>query len=305
VTLFGEALIDEVAPGRDVPGGAPLNVAFHLRALGLEPLVISRLGDDADGTALRTEASRRGLDLRGLQTDRVRRTGRVLVLPEAGGHRFEIPEGQAWDFIDADAAAREAAGGAEGIFYFGTLAARHPVSRGALERLLSLEWKTRLLDLNLRPPWFDAAAVERALTSADVVKATEEELRQAAGLLLAGEAVPEPAAALMKKFALDRVVVTAGPRGAFTLEESGVGAQVQGAPLGDDLVDTVGAGDAFSAIVIAGLVRGWDSATILTRADAFARAVCRIAGAVPRDDAFYTPFLEAWSGLRAPAPQGP
>jgi fructokinase len=65
-------------------------------------------------------------------------------------------------------------------------------------------------------------------------------------------------------------------------------------PLGGELVDTVGAGDAFSAVLILGLLRGWDSATVLPRADAFARAVCCIPGAVPGDDAFYQPFLQAW-----------
>lgn len=295
VTLFGEVLIDELESGRGVPGGAPLNVACHLRAFGLEPLVVSRLGEDADGERLRAEAFRRGLDVRGMQTDRSHPTGRVLVRQEPEGPRFEIPGEQAWDFIDAESAVRAAeGGGAPGLFYFGTLAGRHGVSRHALARLLELGWKTRLLDLNLRPPWFGAAAVERSLASADVVKATEEELRLAADLLLYGTAAPEPAAALMKRFKLDRVIVTRGPSGAFTLEETGLGAEVAGSQLGGELVDTVGAGDAFSAVLILGLLRGWEAPTVLSRADAFARAVCCIPGAVPEDDAFYRPFLQAW-----------
>ena len=294
VTLFGEALIDELESGRDVPGGAPLNVACHLRAFGLEPLVVSRLGDDVDGERLRAEAVRRGLDVRGMQTDRDRPTGRVIVHQEPEGPRFEIPEKQAWDFIDSEAAVRAVAGGSPGLFYFGTLAGRHGVSRSALVRLLGLGWKTRLLDLNLRPPWFDARAVERSLASADVVKATEEELWLAAGLLRVGGSAPGPATTLMKRFSLDRVVITRGPNGAFTVEESGLGAETAGMPLGGELVDTVGAGDAFSAVLILGLLRGWDSATVLPRADAFARAVCCIPGAVPGDDAFYRPFIQAW-----------
>jgi fructokinase len=291
VTLFGEALIDELESGRDVPGGAPLNVACHLRAFGLEPLVVSRLGDDEDGERLRAEAVRRGLDLRGLQTDRRRPTGRVLVHQ---GPRFEIPPEQAWDFIDAETAVRAAAGGASGLFYFGTLAGRHGVSRSALARLLGLGWKTRLLDLNLRPPWFAAGAVERLLASADVLKATEDELRLAAGLLRIDETAPGPATTFMKRFSLDRVVITRGPNGAFTLDKGGLRSEVAGTPLGDEVVDTVGAGDAFSAILILGLVRGWDSAEVLPRADAFARAVCCIPGAVPEVDAFYQKFRQAW-----------
>jgi fructokinase len=161
-------------------------------------------------------------------------------------------------------------------------------------RLLGFGWKTHFLDLNLRPPWFDAGVVERSLASADVVKATEEELRLAAGLLRFGGSAPGPATTLMKRFSLDRVVITRGPNGAFTVEEGGLGAETAGMPLGGELVDTVGAGDAFSAVLILGLLRGWDSATVLPRADAFARAVCCIPGAVPGDDALYQPFIQAW-----------
>lgn len=61
------------------------------------------------------------------------------------------------------------------------------------------------------------------------------------------------------------------------------------------MVDTVGAGDGFAAVCILGAVSGWPVARLLTRADAFASAICGIRGAVPDSAEFYRPFLEEWS----------
>ena len=298
VVLFGEALIDEFPPDRAFPGGAPFNVACHLRAFGVAPLLISRLGEDPHGEMLCRAALRRGIDTRGMQTDLNHLTGKTVVRVAEDGSRFEIPPARAWDFIRADEALRALRGEAPDLLYFGTLAQRGAVSRAALCRLLGLEIKSHFLDLNLRPPWFDVETVERSLESADVVKATADEFRIVADLLGLPDPGPEDGVlervdALIQAFGIRSVVVTRGARGACLLTRSGDRTIVARPPL-DDLVDTVGAGDAFSAVLILGSLRGWPDTLSLVRADDFARALCRVPGAIPQNDATYRPFREAW-----------
>ncbi len=298
VILFGEALVDEFPSAPGLPGGAPFNVAWHLRAFGVEPLLISRVGEDPEGEMLRCAAVRRGLDTRGMQTDRDHRTGEAVVEVAEEGSRFEIPPNRAWDFIRADEALRALRGEAPDLLYFGTLAQRGAVSRSALSRLLALDLESRFLDLNLRSPWFDVETVKRSLASADVVKATEEELRIVGDLLGLAEPGPEAGVteqveALLRTFRIRNVLVTRGARGAWLLTEGGDQTIVARPPL-DDVVDTVGAGDAFSAVLILGSLQGWAESMTLVRADDFARALCRIPGAIPKNDAIYRPFREAW-----------
>jgi len=298
VILFGEALVDELPSARAHPGGAPFNVACHLRAFGVAPLLISRVGEDPEGEMLHRAALRRGLDTRGIQTDRDHLTGLAVVRAAEEGPRFEIPPARAWDFIRADEALRALRGEAPDLLYFGTLAQRGAVSRAALCRLLGLEIRSRFLDVNLRPPWFDVETVERSLASADVVKASEDELRIVADLLGLPDPDPEDGVterveALIRAYGIRNVVVTRGERGARLLTGSGDQTIVARPPL-DDVVDTVGAGDAFSAVLLLGALRGWPDSVTLVRADEFARALCRIPGAIPQNDAIYRPFRAAW-----------
>ena len=137
VVLFGEILVD-VFPDRRVLGGAPFNVARHLQAFGLHPVLISRTGNDALRDELMAGMSDLGMDTGGVQSDPVHPTGQVLVHMDEGGHSFEILPEQAYDFIDARSADEIALASRPGLFYFGTLAQRHPVSCRALESLFGI-----------------------------------------------------------------------------------------------------------------------------------------------------------------------
>ncbi len=291
VALFGEALMDEL-PSGPVPGGAPLNVARHLRAFGLEPLLITRVGTDELGDRLIAALERWGLDTRGVQRDLVRPTGRVSVRVALGHHRFEIPPDQAWDFIDATAAAG-ALGASPDILYFGTLAQRHHESRRALWGLLSGTSGARVFDVNLRKPWYGVETIESSLASADVLKLNESELAVLGGAFGLPKGVAARADALMRRFSIREVVITHGAKGARVFETGGE-TRVSGAPLASRLVDTVGAGDGFAAILILGASRGWPLPLSLARADRFARSICLIPGAVPEDERFYEPYVEEW-----------
>lgn len=290
VALFGEVLAD-VFPDRSVLGGAPFNVARHLCRFGLAPLMITRTGDDPLRSQLLAEMLRLGMDTTCVQVDPLHPTGKVIVHMEGAGHRFEILPDQAFDHIRADEIVLPAEPPA--LTYFGTLIQRCPESRYALDAFLAGSTSPRFLDINLRLPWYDLNTIERSLLLADQLKINDEELALLAGMLgLRGE--PEQqAAALIRDYSLASVLVTCGGRGAWLLQKNGELVRVEGKST-IPLADTVGAGDAFAAVFIHGMLQQWPPQTTLARANEFAAAICAVRGAAPSDEGFYQAFLSGW-----------
>ncbi len=292
VVLFGEVLAD-VFPDRSVLGGAPFNVARHLQAFGLLPLLITRVGDDQLGRELVATMTRLGMTVEGVQHDPLHPTGQVIVHIEEGSHRFEIPPDQAYDFIDVNDACRTALHAEPDLIYFGSLAQRQEVSFSALNNILQTVKSRRILDINLREPWYTTQRIQQSLSHAEIVKMNEDELDVIAGLLhIAGSNAHEQATAIIKQFSLQQLLVTCGAQGAWQLDADGNKLFQQGK--NTILVDTVGAGDGFTAVFITGTLRGWSSAVTLSRANAFAAALCGVRGAIPDDPEFYDSFLKAW-----------
>jgi fructokinase len=221
-------------------------------------------------------------------------TGQVRVDLQGSQHSFRILPEQAYDYVNAKVARLVTLSRKPDLIYFGTLAQRHPVSRQALRTLLKTAEAPRFLDLNLRAPWYDEATLRESLHAAEVVKLNLEELAVLAGMFdLSGQSARDHGRNLMQSFPIQKLVVTAGPRGAWLLHADGCEAYVEG---GDEtpIVDSVGAGDAFAAVFILGLLRDWPSALALERADAFARAICGIRGAVPMNEDLHARFLADW-----------
>lgn len=292
VVLIGEVLAD-VFPDRSVLGGAPFNVACHLQAFGLLPVLITRVGNDPLGRELVATMTRLGLTTEGVQQDPLHPTGQVIVHIENGDHRFEIPPDQAYDFIDANDACEVALSAAPELIYFGSLAQRNAVSYNAINNIFQTVRSRRILDINLREPWYTVQIIRQSLSHADFVKMSEEELKVIAGLLNISENNAYAQAAVMiRQFSLRQLLVTCGARGVWQLDADGNKHAQQGGSI--DLVDTVGAGDAFTAVFITGTLRGWSSAVTLSRANAFAAAICGVRGAIPAEAGFYDSFLNAW-----------
>jgi len=310
--VFGEALVDEFPTG-PVVGGAPFNVARHLAAFMAPPLVITRIGDDRNGLAVRAEFERFVMPETGLQLDPMEETGRVVVerVSERGGqgpgHRFIILPRQAYDFIDPQAALDSIAatvGNARAdMIYFGTLAQRDARSRQALAAVLDATPATRFLDLNLRAGQVDEAIVGASLQAADIVKVNEEELQalfqwyfqigpQDAPLSI--EEVHASCRALMDRFGLQGLIVTLGHRGSVYFGQDDVLVANRDNPAPPFVIDTVGAGDAFSAIFLLGRGRGWPLELTLARANEFAGAICAVNGAVPAAMNFYDKWVGRW-----------
>ncbi len=304
--VFGEALVDAF-PEALVAGGAPFNVACHLAALGLSPLLLSRLGADAGGDQLRTVATHAGLGLDGVQHEPRLGTARVLVHERADGHVFEIPADLAFDHIEAGAAlaavaARQPSPDA-GWLYHGTLALRSETSRAALAAVRrSRSWRV-FVDFNWREAGPTPAQILPLLRDIDVLKLSETEL----SLLLGWLQIPAPSqvrppvgshhaalAALAEYTGARRILVTHGSDGAAVWSADGWCRASVAAPRTVRVLDTVGAGDAFSARMLAALVGGQSAQHALASAVAFASASVGWRGAVPDD-------LGVYDGLLHPA----
>jgi len=287
--IFGEVLFDHFPDGRRVMGGAPYNVAWHLARMGAPPYFVSRVGDDAAGGAVRRHMEAAGLATAGLQVDDTLPTGSVRVDIEEGEPSYQILADRAYDAID-DARSEAALGArAVALLYHGTLALRDPRSRGALRRLQELTGAPRFVDVNLRSPWWDAARVRELLDGARWIKLNEDELD---ALAPGGAGMAERAAALRTVHGAELVLVTRGARGALLVGED---SHVAPAPPVPDLADSVGAGDAFSAVAILALTRGWPADRLLARAVDYAALICGARGALPPPE-LPPRTLRAWQG---------
>lgn len=306
MAVLGEVLVDVFADGRQVAGGAPFNVARWLLCFGVPTLLVSRLGDgDTAATLLRAEWARLGGDARGLQADALHATGLVRVLPGPAtdgpgdeGHRFEIAADSAWDHLQAAPALPLLHAAAPGVVVFGTLALRSAPARAAITELLQATPALRFADLNLRPVEGLQALCDFALQQADWVKVNDDELDTLLAWFTnasAGANATPPArgsaahaaavAVLIQRYALQRLVVTCGAQGWFTVNAHGKRDAEGAAPAVPHIVDTVGAGDAFAATLLAACVQGWPLAQALPAASRLASAVCGWQGALPADTA--------------------
>lgn len=291
--IFGEALFDVFPDGQSVLGGAPFNVAWNLKGLGLDPLFISRVGSDGRGEKVLSSMREWGMSVEGVQVDAERPTGVVEVSLNEGQPSFDIRPDQAYDFIAPGEALRVAREEGCGILYHGTLITRSGESRKTLETLRRSINSDIFVDVNLRPPWWSHETVRQALAGADWAKLNSDELFDILNNAEVEKADSEAAAERFRReFGLKGVVLTMGSEGAAMATADGF---VRHKPVNvENLVDTVGAGDAFSAVTIMGLSLGWPVDTILKRAISFASEICGVRGATSSDHELYTKYARNW-----------
>ena len=286
--IFGEVLFDQFPDGSVVLGGAPFNVAWHLQAFGQAPLFVSRVGDDPLGRRIRDAMLGWGMDTSALQLDSAHPTGTVTVTFEDGEPSYDIVAERAYDYIEL---AKLPPLPRAGLLYHGSLALRHPVSRAACESLCTTYWSHVFVDVNLRPPWSDPDYLLAQLHGARWAKLNEDEL---ATLVPAGDDLAARAAHLQALTGIERLVVTRGARGALVRSPNGELAQVAPSLEATRVVDTVGAGDSFTSVLLLGVLRGWPLDETLRRAQDFASAIVGVRGATVSDRAFYAGFRKSW-----------
>jgi len=283
--IFGEVLFDHFPDGRRVLGGAPFNVAWHLRAFGENPFLVSRVGDDAEGDSVRAAMQEWRMDGSGLQVDKRLPTGRVQVKISGGEPSYEIVHPAAWDAIEAPAAIPVMS-----LLYHGSLALRDEASRCAWQRLRDGSPRIVFVDVNLRPPWWNRDQVLRDISGAHWVKLNRDELDHLAPGAGSSRARAE---SLLRDRNLQGLLLTDGARGACLVTADGEYLESRPA-CGIVVADTVGAGDALAAVMVLGLAHGWPLAVSLERAQSFASAMVGQHGATVQDADFYAPFTSRW-----------
>ena len=288
IAIFGEVLIDQFPDGLQVLGGAPFNVAWHLQAFGLAPCFISRVGNDAAGKSIRQAITARGMAIESVQIDPDYPTGTVDVSFNDGEPHYEILADQAYDFIAAQPLNLT---NDYRVLYHGTLALRNAVSEHALNVLKGHHTGKVFIDVNLRAPWWHKESVEQWLSKANWVKLNHEELKQ---LAPRQNTLQETMHLFLTQHSLDVLIVTCGSSGAMALNN--VGEFIEVTPAGNlTIVDTVGAGDAFSAVLLLGMQRDWSLSVTMKRAQAFASALVTQRGATVQDLRFYQAFIHEWN----------
>ena len=283
--IFGEVLFDHFPDGHKVLGGAPFNVAWHLQAFAQAPIFLSRIGMDAEGESVIAAMNDWHMDTVGIQRDPQLPTGSVTIEFVDGEPVYDIVEPSAYDFITDISIDVTSCN----LLYHGSLALRNKTSRQALEQLRDKITGNVFIDVNLRSPWWQREQVQRMMRQADWVKLNEHELK-----LLHDSSREDTARSFLQKYELEGLILTHGSAGAEIITASGEHQQAK--PDSDTLiVDTVGAGDAFTSVVILGLRNGWPVHDMLQRAQEFASAVVGQRGATVSDPDFYRVFIDAWN----------
>jgi fructokinase len=288
--IFGEVLFDCFADGQNVLGGAPFNVAWHLQGFGHAPLMVSSVGRDERGDKVRATMADWQMDVSALQVSDIYSTGQVSVQLHDGQPSYDIVPDQAYDHISTQAALAALEGQNPALIYHGSLALREATSQSCLNELLNTTNAPVFLDLNLRAPWWELPLVETILQRATWVKLNDEELCEVTQHTMSDDPefqsiLQNYAKELFDACGLQRLIVTLGAQGAFVVRKEGI---VQGQPVPvANIIDTVGAGDAFSAMTIAGLLQDWSIQTTLDRALNFASAICQQRGATAKNPNLY------------------
>lgn len=288
VLVFGEVLFDRFPDGSLVLGGAPFNVAWNLRGLGADPLLISRVGADDLGARILAAMNDWEMEVAGVQSDPQRPTGTVEVSLADGEPAFDIVADRAYDWIDRG---RIPSGPRPLVLYHGSLACRSGQSRAALAHLIASRPHSVFLDVNLRPPWWQEGRIHELLRTASEVKMNEDELSR---LVPGIDDLDQRARDLVTRFGVERLHVTRGAHGAITFQDRGDRLEIRPSRQAR-VVDTVGAGDAFSSVLLLGSTKGWSMQTTLERAQAFAQAVVGLRGATTAQRDFYEGFTQSWS----------
>lgn len=276
---LGEILWDLLPDGRQL-GGAPANFAYHAHALGARAWPCSRVGSDTDGRDILATLRQLGLSVDGVQIDDTAPTGTVSVEMLPGGeHRFTIHEGVAWDRIEADENAIRLAVSADAVC-FGTLGQRCARSRESIQTIVKAvpSAALRIFDINFRQRFYSPEVIAESFEIANVLKINHEELPVLASILALQGSPEEQIAALAKRFHLRLVALTRGANGSLLYAGGRVSDQ---RGIAVELVDSIGAGDAFTAAMALGWLAGRDLEVINRDANAVASFVCSQRGATP------------------------
>jgi fructokinase len=245
VIAFGELLWD-IFPTAEALGGAPSNFAYRINSLGHDGWLVTRLGKDDRGKRAADIVRANGMSLNYVQWDEKKPTGTVPVqLDTAGSPTFTIVPDVAYDYIEITPELLALAAQADCIC-FGTLIQRAEISRRTLHALLDAAPQAlKVLDLNLRKDCYTEQTIADSIARADILKLNETEAEILARIFQLPDTFASFAPAAVAKWNLTACVVTLGAKGIVAANNKNNFIQIPGHKV--NVIDTVGAGDAFTA----------------------------------------------------------
>jgi fructokinase len=276
IICFGEMLWDVLPTGKQ-PGGAPMNVAVHLKNLGHNPQMISRIGHDELGKELLDFIEEKGLTTDLIQQGETHLTGVVKAnVSDKNEVTYKIVQPVAWDYIQCDEALETTVANAD-VFVYGSLAARSAASADTLFRLLK-KARFKVFDVNLRAPHYDQNTLEQLLRAADMVKMNANELDMLAAWYAPNADEQTAIITLAESFDIQTICVTKGEHGAVLWTG---GKFYQSAGFQVEVQDTIGSGDSFLAALLTCLLEGQSPADSVQFACAMGSLVATYRGATP------------------------
>ncbi len=268
----------DIFPKDKVPGGAPMNVALHLQHLGFDVQMISGIGDDKLGKKLLSFVEKFNLTKDLIQVDNELPTGTVMVNDsDKENIIYEIVSPVAWDNISWTEEIGKAMKGID-AFIFGSLGARSETSKETLYKLLENEG-LKILDINLRAPFYKADLLETLMKKADILKINEDELTLLANFYDLPSKMESALEKLNELFDFKLVCVTLGSKGAVIYQDGEIISH-PGYPV--EVKDTVGSGDAFLAGFVSKYLDNESPENILDFACALGALVATLNGGTPK-----------------------
>ena len=278
VLAFGEILFD-VIEGKPFLGGAPLNFAAHLARFGVDSYICSRIGEDELGEKAIGQIQKLGVNTFLVQKDNIHPTGTVEVKLNNGQPDYTILEEVAYDFIEPVERGKVINVGFD-VLYYGTLAQRNEQSRGALAKLISEnEFKDIFYDVNLRKGYYSKEILLNSLKNCSILKLNDEEVG-VLGEIFFQEIIGMEAFAtrVAKDFGIQTIIITAGAKGCMIYADGEMNF-VKGYPA--EVVDTVGAGDSFSAAFLYQYLKHKDAVMAADIANQLGAYVASSRGPIP------------------------
>lgn len=287
VVAIGAVLWD-VFPDGERLGGAPANFAVHAAALGARSTMVSCVGDDARGKAALEILGGRGVALDAVQVQTHRPTGSVNVTFVDGQPAYEIVEGVAWDAITWCSELALIAQSAHALC-FGTLEQREAQSRRAIRNFLDAASPDclRVFDINFRQHYHTDEIVRESIARADVLKLNDEEVVLLRDYVGGEEDVDVFLTGILARFDLQCVILTLGEQGCRVVSEGEI---CQAVGKRQQVVNTVGAGDAFTAAFVMHLLDGAPMQICAEQANAVGGFVTTQDGGMPPLPAHFRVF---------------
>lgn len=243
VICFGEILMDVLPNGNQKIGGAPLNVSYHLKKMGVDSGIISRIGNDKEGEVLTQFFKENNLPIDLLQLDDQFPTGKAIAtLAGTNEMVYDIVFPSAWDFISFEDKYRPVLKTVD-AFVFGSLATRNDRSRASLYNMLDY-CSYNVFDINIRKPHVDMAVIGDLLSKSNLIKLNELEAKLLGDYFDFGKTEQQIVEQLLLKFGIQEIIITKGEKGG-TYYNSATALNYEAVQV--KVKDTVGSGDSFLA----------------------------------------------------------